>query len=152
MIEPSELTIEYLATILDDAAVDYDEEEDKHLYVTSTEFNMWVKRNVEKDMIVFTTYWKLRENVKEVNALRLANRCNATLIPMCQFYVDDDVERLNGAFGIDTRYGLNRRQFLRSIRQFSQIFAAAVQNEDKDMILMPWRQEVDSEGEDLVLH
>ena len=152
MIEPSDLTIEYLATILDDAAIDYDEEEDKYLYVTSTEFNMWIKRNVEKDMIVFTTYWRLREDVKEETALRLANRCNATLIPMCQFYIDDDTERLNGAFGIDTRYGLNRRQFLRAIRQFSQIFAAAVQNEDEDMILMPWRQEADSDGEDLVLH
>ena len=152
MIEPSDLTIEYLATILDDAAIDYDEEEDKYLYVTSTEFNMWIKRNVEKDMIVFTTYWRLREDVKEETALRLANRCNATLIPMCQFYIDDDTERLNGAFGIDTRYGLNRRQFLRAIRQFSQIFAAAVQNEDEDLILLPWRQEVDSDGEDLVLH
>lgn len=152
MIEPSDITIEYLATILDDAAIDYDKEEDKYLYVTSTEFNIWIKRNVEKEMIVFTTYWKLRDDVNEVNALRLANCCNASLIPMCQFYVDDEIDRLNGAFGIDTRYGLNRRQFLRAIRQFSQIFAAAVQNEDEDMILMPWRQEVDGDGEDLVLH
>lgn len=152
MIEPSDITIEYLANILDDAAIDYEIEEDKHIYVTSTEFNMWIKRNPEKEMIVFTTYWKLREDVNEVNALRLANRCNTTLIPMCQFFVDDDTERLNGAFGVDTRYGLNRRQFLREVRQFSQIFAAAVQNEDWDMLLMPWRQEVGSEGRDLMLH
>ena len=152
MIEPSELTIEHLATILDDAAIDYDFEEGRYLYVTSTEFNMWIKWNPEKEMIVFTTYWKFREDVNEVNALRLANRCNATLIPMCQFFVDDDIERLNGAYGIDTRYGLNRKQFLREVRQFSQIFAAAVQNEDRDMLLMPWREEVGSEGQDLMLH
>ena len=72
MIEPSDITIEYLANILDDAAIDYEIEEDKHIYVTSTEFNMWIKRNPEKEMIVFTTYWKLREDVNEVNALRLA--------------------------------------------------------------------------------
>ena len=136
MDESDDISIEDLATILDDAAIDFEIDDDNDIYVTAAEFNLWV-RLPERQFIVFTTYWKFRPKVPAVKALELANRCNATMIPMCQFHVNDDVTRLNGAFGLDVRYGLNRRQFLRDMRQFSRIFSTAIKNEDTEMLLTP---------------
>lgn len=141
LIERSDITIEYLAAILDDAAIDFKIDDDQDLYVTSTEFNLWIKHDPEKQYILLTTYWGFRPEVNELNALRFINRCNANLMPVCQFILNDDIDGCYGSFGIDIRYGLNHRQLLRDMRRFSQTFAMAVRTEDRERLLKPLRGE-----------
>jgi hypothetical protein len=134
-----DISIPYLATVLEDAAIDCEIDSDGDIYITSTKCNMWVKYDTDAQMVVLTTYRDLRPGVSEIDALRLANHYNSTMLPMCQFAITEEVGRFCGAYGFDLRGGFSNRQFLRSIRMFSDIFAAVIHSEEDGGVLQSWR-------------
>ena len=125
MIQLKEITIELLASLLDDAAIDNRLDGEHRIYVTGLPFNFWLRIEHDRSNLVFSTYWNFREDVSEVEMLRCANTLNAELM-MVQFFVDQDSKSLCGNYVMPLRDGVGRRQLLRAARMFAEIFYAGV--------------------------
>ena len=125
MDQLKEITIELLASLLDDAAIDNRLDGEHRIYVTGLPFNFWLRIEHDRSNLVFSTYWNFREDVSEVEMLRCANRLNAELM-MVQFFVDQDSKSLCGNYVMPLRDGVGRRQLLRAARMFAEIFYAGV--------------------------
>ena len=125
MIQLREITIELLASLLDDAAIDNRLDGEHRIYVTGLPFNFWLRIEHDRSNLVFSTYRTFRKDVSEVEMLRCANTLNAELI-MVQFFLDQDSRNLCGHYVMPLRDGLGRRQLLRAARMFAEIFYAGV--------------------------
>ena len=128
MIQLREITIELLASLLDDAAIDNRLDGEHRIYVTGLPFNFWLRIEQDRPNLVFSTYWNFRNDVTEIEMLRCANALNAELI-MLQFFVDVASKCLCGHYVLQLRDGLGRWQFLRTARMFAEIFYAGVGDE-----------------------
>ena len=134
MIQLQEITIELLASLLDDAAIDNRLDGEHRIYVTGLPFNFWLRIEQDRPNLVFSTYWDFRNDITEIEMLRCANTLNTELI-MLQFFVDVVSKCLCGHYVLQLRDGLGRRQFLRTARMFAEIFYAAVGDERHKRLL-----------------
>ena len=73
MIQLKEITIELLASLLDDAAIDNRLDGEHRIYVTGLPFNFWLRIEHDRSNLVFSTYRTFRKDVSEVEMLRCAN-------------------------------------------------------------------------------
>lgn len=137
MIAASDISIEKLASILDEAVVDYRREEDDSLYVTGMSFNFWVRYNSESKFLHLTTFWNFKPSVPEFEALQCANALNFEYA-MAQFYSANDNSRLSAAYTIPTHEGLSARFFLRAARMFSGIYHSAIHDPIARHLLEIW--------------
>lgn len=131
MIPPEAVNLEYLSRLLDDAVIDWTVNGERTLYVTGLQPPLWVEHDAEAERVMFRTYWPVRRTTDDLVALRLANRCNANLV-MVQFWFDAATRRFMGQYVLGCRDGIDRRLFIRSLRQFADIFAIAARDYDED--------------------
>lgn len=110
---------------LSDAAIDWQQEDDGSIYVTSLDFNFWILPLSDQGGIEFYTYWPFCEGVTSTEALSFANECNFA-VPMAQFSAGPCLTRLLGHYALYVPSDLDRRNFIMSVRKFSESFAAAM--------------------------
>jgi hypothetical protein len=134
MIPQEGVTIEAVSGLLDDAVIDWTLTGGENLYVTGLDVPLWVEHEPEPGRITLQTYWPVRPEADDVEVLRLANLCNSSLV-MVQFWFDADKRRLFGQYVLPCRDGLNRRQFIRALRSFAEIFRIALREKDEDDVL-----------------
>ena len=133
MIPQEGVTIAALSGLLDDAVIDWTLTGDD-LYVTGLDVPFWVEHEPDPGRITLRTYWPVRPEADDVEILRLANLCNASLV-MVQFWFDPDKRRFFGQYTLPCRDGLDRRQFIRTLRAFAEIFRLALREKDEDDVL-----------------
>ena len=140
LIKTSDITLETLSSLLDEAVIDYEPASDGEFYVTGLSFNFWVGIDADRPFVTFSTYWNFRPDVSEIETLRCLNALNLDLM-MLQFFIGADPERLRGHYALPIHDGLDRRQFLHTARMFADIFRTAVQNGDHPNLLETWPPE-----------
>ena len=134
MINADELSLDALAHILDEAAIDYTLDDEGDIYVTDLHFNFWITVNAAKSRVQFTTYCDFKAGVAAEEARECANALNMEFI-MTQFFVPAAGTRLRGAYTLLAQDGLCRRLFLRSARMFSRVFELAVNHPSSASLL-----------------
>lgn len=133
MIPKEALDLECLSGLLDQAVIDWTLRGES-LYVTGLAVPAWVEFEADALRVVLRTYWLVRPEAADLAALRLANRCNGGLV-LVQFWFDENLRRLFGQVTLPCPDGLDRRQFIRTLRQFAEIFSIAVKEHDEDDVL-----------------
>ena len=134
LIKTSDITLETLSSLLDEAVIGHEPVSDREIYVTGLSFNFWVWIDADQSFVTFSTYWNLRTELSELETLRCLNALNRDLM-MLQFFVGANPERLCGHYALPIHDGLDRRQFLHTVRMFADIFTTAVQKgEHRDLI------------------
>lgn len=131
MIPPEAVSVEYLSRLLDDAVIDWTINGEATIYVTGLQTPLWLEHDAENERVMMRTYWPVRAETDDLVALRLANHCNASLV-MVQFWFDAALRRFYGQYVLGCRDGIDRRLFIRSLRQFADIFAIAARDYDED--------------------
>jgi hypothetical protein len=137
LIKTSDITLETLSSLLDEAVIDHEPASDGDIYVTGLSFNFWVAIDADRPFVTFSTYWNFRADVSEIETLRCLNALNLDLM-MLQFFIGASPERLRGHYALPIHDGLDRRQFLHTARMFADIFRTAVQNGEHTNLLEVW--------------
>lgn len=147
LIKTSDITLDTLSSLLDEAVIDHEPASDGEIYVTGLSFNFWVGIDTERPFVTFSTYWNFRADVSEIETLRCLNALNLDLM-MLQFFIGANPERLRGHYALPIHDGLDRRQFLHTARMFADIFRTAVHNGEHTNLLEAWppEQERDQVG------
>jgi hypothetical protein len=70
LIKTSDITLETLSSLLDDAVFDHEPASDGEIYVTGLSFNFWVGIDADRHLVTFSTYWNFRPDVIENEKLR----------------------------------------------------------------------------------
>lgn len=125
MIQPQDVTIQEISNILNDAAIDHRIEADGDIYVTGLAFNFWINLDRGSSRLNLSTYWDFLPGVSELEALRCANACNASLVAL-QFYIVGGGRSIRASQIIPTGDGLVRIALLRALRVFADVFKAAI--------------------------
>lgn len=136
MIQASDISIETVARLLDDAAIDNSLDDEGDLYVTGLQFNFWIRFNQETKLLQFHTFWDLLPDVTEAEALSCMSALNGTYV-MLQFSLSPDASRLHAAYMFPTHDGLNPRFLFRTARMFAAIFYQAVHDNVAEPLLLP---------------
>lgn len=139
MILPQDVTIQEISTILNDAAIDHRIEADGEIYVTGLAFNFWINLDRGSSLLNLGTYWDFLPGVSELEALRCANACNASLVAL-QFYILGDGEggrSLRASQIIPFGDGLVRIALLRAFRVFADVFKAAISDTSRSELFLP---------------
>ena len=144
LIKTSELTLETLSSLLDEAVIDHEPASDGEIYVTGLSFNFWVGIDADRPFVTFSTYWNFRADVGEIETLRCLNALNLDLM-MLQFFIGANPDRLRGHYALPIHDGLDRRQFLHIARMFADIFRTAVQNGEHRDLIETWPPEAERE-------
>lgn len=137
MIKTSDITLETLSSLFDEAVIDHGPASDGEIYVTGLSFNFWVGIDADRPFVTFSTYWNFRADVSEIETLRCLNALNIDLM-MLQFFIGTNPERLRGHYALPIHDGLDRRQFLHTARMFADIFRKAVQNGEHSGLIEAW--------------
>jgi hypothetical protein len=129
-----------LSTILADAAIDHEVSGDNDIYVTGLAFNFWIRLDVERPILIFSTYWDFTDEASELEKLRCINSFNAELL-MLQFFIGDPSNRLYGHYALPIHDGLDQRQLLRIARMFAEIFRSAIRSDEHGHLFESWPDE-----------
>ena len=140
LIKTSDITLETLSSLLNEAVIDHEPASDGEIYVTGLSFNFWVGIDADRPFVTFSTYWNFRSDVSEIETLRCLNALNLDLM-MLQFFIGANPEQLRGHYALPIHDGLDRRQFLHTARMFADIFRAAVQDVEYVELLETWPPE-----------
>lgn len=132
--DPQAFSIEDLSSMLEEAAIDHEIQENSAIYATGYPFNIWLKIDAENKAIMLSSYWPFPVNLTQQEALAYANNCNCERI-MVQFSVPDAWHRLWGHYWLSYRDGLTRKTLLRCAQKFSCIFQATVNDGIRQRVL-----------------
>jgi len=144
LIKTSDITLETLSSLLDEAVIGHEPVSDREIYVTGLSFNFWVGIDADQPFVTFSTYWHFRADVSELDILRCLNALNLDLM-MLQFFIGSNPEQLRGHYALPIHDGLDRRQFLHTARMFADIFRSAVQNREHRDLIVAWPVKTDSQ-------
>lgn len=125
MIAKEDITIETLCRILDDAAIDNEVDEDGDICIKGLHFKTWILITQNEIQVQFTTTSKFHDDITYEEALECVNELNGEYI-MAQFLFDKERMRLRANYTLIAQDGLNRLQFLRSLRKFSLVFELVI--------------------------
>lgn len=138
----NEINPDLLSTILADAAIDHEVSGDNDIYVTGLAFNFWIRLDVERPILIFSTYWEFTDEASEPEKLRCINALNADLL-MLQFFVGEPSNRLYGHYALPIHDGLDQRLFLRISRMFAEIFRSSIKSDKHGHLFELWPDEPD---------
>jgi hypothetical protein len=125
-IPEGEVSLPRLCTVLDAAAMDYErqpEEDDEKLYVRrGVMFPLWVRVDAEFRYIQLHSFVTIDDRITgQFEAANVLNE-DASLL---QFHIDGT--RLYGYFWTSFAYGIDSRQFIHMLREFSEAFRAGAE-------------------------
>lgn len=140
MIASADFSIDNVTQVLDDAVIDFTVTEDGGVYVTGLNFNFWIRHDEKGQLLHFTTFWDLRPEVSELEALQCANALNYEYI-MAQFYTGADGRQMRAAYAFPIHEGFYPRFFLRAARLFAGVFRSAVLDPIAQPLLEPWPEQ-----------
>ncbi|KPF64270.1 YbjN domain-containing protein [Porphyrobacter sp. AAP60] len=136
----NQINPDLLSAILADAAIDHEVRGDNDIYVTALAFNFWIRLDVERPILIFSTYWDFTDEPSELEQLLCINTLNSDLL-MLQFFVGDQSNRLYGHYALPIHDGLDQRQFLRIARMFAEIFRSSISSDEHGHLFEPWPDE-----------
>ncbi len=142
MTPMNEINPDLFSTILADAAIDHEVSGDNDIYVTGLAFNFWIRLDVERPILIFSTYWEFTDEASEPEKLLCINALNADLL-MLQFFVGAPSNRLYGHYALPIHDGLDHRLFLRIARMFAEIFRSSIKSDKHDHLFELWPDEPD---------
>ena len=134
MILPEDdVTIENIATVLDDAAISYRIDEDGDLLVDEFSSTYWIIIDKERRFLRFYSFIPTLSS-DEAALTQFANHCN-NKVAMVQFGYFQPRQRLYGSYHLPYRQGILRPHLLLIARDFPGQFNHAVTCEDRDGLL-----------------
>jgi len=110
---------------LEAIAVDAQQVDAERIYVTGQAFNFWVRVNDKTQYLVFSTYAPLHEVKESIESLRFVNELN-DIWSLAQFSISFEQDRLYAFYMLSFKGGLLRKQLLRTLVHFPNIFADVV--------------------------
>jgi hypothetical protein len=136
-IMASEVTGEYVRSILEGAVFDVDvDPDDGELYVRGLDFPCWVHVDQDRELIKIRTYIKCKDNAPLDDLPGFVLNINGTkiLVSFTSSVYEDGRGYLNGYHYMYFKYGFNEKNFIYTLRKFSSIFREAITENDKDDI------------------
>ena len=137
IIDSHNVTLFTIASLLDNAGMDFEIYDDQMLYVTGLSFNFWVRIDDTHHYLIFWTYRDCQPDTGEVDRLRFVNDCNAEFV-MIQFSYDTELSRFKGHYVLPLKDGLIGRQVMRIGSLFSGVFDEAVDVGIMQGLLVPY--------------
>ena len=109
--------------MLDAAFIDHEIDDDGHIYVSDgVEFPLWIEVLDKRELLSFFTYWSVGDQA-EADWLSRVNELNSTIMLPQFSYCRNSIW---GACWMTYAGGLNARQFVKMLRNFSGAFVAGI--------------------------
>ena len=123
VIPESEVTIARLSSVLESVFMEHEIDDDGQIYVTDgTECPLWIDVLEDHELLNFFTYWSV-EKQPDADWVARANALNSqTVLP--QFWYAGNC--IGGAYWMTYTGGLNVRQFVKMLRNFSSAFVGGI--------------------------
>ena len=125
LIPEHAITAQTLTTELEAIAVDAELVNAEKIYVTGQAFNFWVRVNCNTQYLIFSTYACLNDTTESIETLRYVNELN-DIWSLAQFSISFENDRLYAFYMLSFKGGLLRKQLLRTMTNFPNIFSDVV--------------------------
>ena len=123
IIAEEEVTIPRLSSVLDAAFIDHEIDEDGDIYVSDgVEFPLWIDLLSDRKLVNLFTYLRF-DDQREANWLTRVNEMNSKIMLPQFSYCRGSIW---GAYWMTFEGGLNIRQFVKMLRNFSGAFTAGI--------------------------
>ncbi len=123
IIPEEEVTVPRLSSVLDAAFIDHEIDDDGHMYVNDgVEFPLWIEVLDKRELLSFFTHWSVRDQ-PEADWLSRVNELNSSIMLPQFSYCRNSIW---GAYWMTYAGGLNVRQFVKMLRNFSGAFVAGI--------------------------
>lgn len=132
LIKTTDVTVEKLTEIFTNAAFDVTKDEDE-LYVKGGDFPLWVSINENGKFIKLRTYIACKEGAPLDDLSELSAACNEyILVKFTSTVYEDGRGYINGYYHMYYNFGLIAPQLVYTLKEFSEIFLAAVKEYDSE--------------------
>ena len=133
VINANEVTKEKLIEIFTNAAFEVTEDEDGEIYLKGGDFPLWVSIDEKGKFIKLRTYLKCKEGAPVEDIPELLAACNEfILVNFTPSVYEDGRAYLNGFYYMYYNFGLIAPQLVYTVKQFSEIFLAAIKENDPE--------------------
>jgi len=131
----SDITIDALQQIFEDAAFEtlIDEDGDLYLKGDSIDFPIWIRMNTS-NMLHLTTYLAMKQGVDQFEALKFTNNLNKTIILPNFYLVEREKNMVMWAgYYIPINFSIDKKIIIASARRFAGAFRAGLNEDSKDL-------------------
>lgn len=140
------VTLDDISALLDAAGIDHAADIDGDLYITGLAMPFWIALDPEARRLALLSNCPFRREVSELEALRCANRLNATYA-FVQFYLKVTGERLHAMHELSFAEGIVEDELVGAIRRFPGSLAAAVEEPGIRELFIPFDGEEGRQAE-----
>lgn len=139
------LTRSDISAVLDRAGITHVTDIDGDLYVTSLAMPFWITPDQDAGRLALLTNCPFRREVSELEALRCANRLNATYACL-QFYLKGTGQCLHAMHELSFAEGIVEEELVGAIRRFPEAFKAAVDEPGHRDLFIPFGGAAERDG------
>ena len=134
VIKATDVTVEKLIEIFTNAAFEVTEDEnDRELYVKGGDFPLWISIDDNGKFIKLRTYMACKEGAPLDDLSELSAACNEyILVNFTPTVYEDGRGYLNGFYYMYYNFGLIAPQLVHTTKKFSEIFLAAIKENDPE--------------------
>jgi len=133
VIKASDVTKEKLIEIFTNAAFEVTQDDDGELYLKGGDFPLWVSIDEKGKYIKLRSYLACKEGSPLEELPDLSAACNEyILVNFTPTVYEDGRGYLNGYYYMYYNFGLIAPQLVYTVKQFSEIFLAAIRESDQD--------------------
>ena len=138
IIESSEVTNDLVKSILEDttleASIINDDDGGEEIYVEGLAFPCFVRIDQERNLISIRTYVKCKESAPLGSIHEFVGRLNDSkiLVKFTSTVYENGDAFVNGKYALHYKYGFIPKNFLLTLRKFSEIFISSIRENDKD--------------------
>lgn len=140
-----------ISALLDIAGITHVTDIDGDLYVTSLAMPYWITLDQGAGRLALLSSCPFRREVSELEALRFANRLNASYACL-QFYLKGTGKCLYAMQELSFVEGIVEQELLRAIRRFPEAFKAAIEEPAHRDLFIPFGRTVQRESDVVETH
>lgn len=139
------LTRSDISAVLDMAGITHVTDIDGDLYVTSLAMPFWITLDQDAARVALLSNSPFRREVSELEALRCANRLNATYACL-QFYLKGTGQCLHVMHEFSFAKGIVEEELHRAIQRFPEAFKAATEEPGHRELFIPFGGTAEGRG------
>ena len=140
------LTRSDITAVLDTAGITHVTDIDGDHYITNLAMPFWITLDQDAGRVALLSNCPFRREVSELEALRCANRLNATYACL-QFYLKSTGECLHAMQELSFAEGIVEEELLRAVWRFPGAFKAAIEEPGHRDLFIPFGGAAEREGD-----